>query len=237
MISVLVPAHNEQHWLPACLDSIEVAAARVDEPVETVVCLNRCTDATESIARERGAMIVREDAKNLSKIRNAAAGAARGDTLVTIDADSRISPGMLAEVRRRLATGRVIGGGVARVYPDRWSLGIICSGLLVAPFVFCHRVSCGMFWTRASDFWAIGGFNEELVSVEDVDFAVRLKRQGKAGGKRFGHIWREHLTTSCRKFDWFGDWFLFKNPTILWRAFKGNDQEIADRIWYKARRK
>jgi glycosyltransferase involved in cell wall biosynthesis len=180
MISVLVPAHNEENWLPACLDSIEVAAARVDEPVEIVVCLNRCTDATESIARQRGATIAREDAKNLSKIRNAAARAARGDTLVTLDADSRMSPGMLAEVRRRLDSGKVVGGGVARVYPDRWSLGIVCSGLLVAPFVFRHRVTCGMFWTRASDFRAIGGFNEELVSVEDVDFAVRLKRHGKA---------------------------------------------------------
>ena len=237
MISVLIPAHNEQQWLPACLDSIEAAAADVDEPVETIVCLNRCTDATESHARERGVTIVREDAKNLSKIRNSAARAARGDTLVTIDADSRMSPGMLAEVLRRLASGKVIGGGVARVYPDRWSLGIICSGLLVAPFVFRHGVSCGMFWARASDFWAIDGFNEELVSVEDVDFAVRLKRHGKARGKRFGHIWREHLTTSCRKFDWFGDWFLFKNPSILWRALKGNDEKVANRIWYEARPK
>jgi glycosyltransferase involved in cell wall biosynthesis len=205
--------------------------------VETVVCLNRCTDATESIARARGATVVHEDARNLSKIRNAAARAARGDTFVTIDADSRMSPGMLAEIRRRLDSGKVVGGGVARVYPERWSLGIVCTGLLVAPFVFRHRVTCGLFWTRAQDFRAIGGFNEGLVSVEDVDFAVRLKRHGKAQGQRFGHIWREHLTTSCRKFDWFGDWFLFRHPSILRRALKGDDKEVANRVWYEARRK
>ena len=237
MISVLVPAHDEENWLGGCLDSIAAAARAVDEPVEIVVCLNRCTDSTETIARERGAVLVREDAKNLSKIRNAAARAAGGDVLVTIDADSRMSPGMLAEVRRRMDGGKTIGGGVARVRPERWSLGIVCGALLVAPFVFRHGVTCGLFWTRAEDYWRIGGFDEALVSVEDVDFAVRLKREGKRQGKRYGHIWREELQTSCRKFDWFGDWFLVKNPSIIRRAFNGSDEKVANQVWYDAKRR
>jgi glycosyltransferase involved in cell wall biosynthesis len=48
------------------LDSIE----RADQPyageTEIIVALNRCTDRTADIAEKRGAIIVKEDAKNLS---------------------------------------------------------------------------------------------------------------------------------------------------------------------------
>jgi glycosyltransferase involved in cell wall biosynthesis len=50
-----------------------------------VVALNRCTDGTESICKSYNAVIVRENCKNLAKIRNAAARAATGDILVSID--------------------------------------------------------------------------------------------------------------------------------------------------------
>lgn len=237
VISVLVPAHNEERWIDGCLDSIDAAARNVEETVETVVCLNRCTDRTEAIARDRGAVIAREDARNLSKIRNAAARRASGDVLVTIDADSRMSPNMLMEVRRKLDTGEFIGGGVLKVKPERWSLGIVCCAALVAPFVFRHRITCGLFWVHSETFRKIGGFNEDLVSVEDVDFGIRLRREGKRHGKKYGHLWRSSLETSCRKFDWFGDWFLVRDPSLLWKAFSGIDQTVADRIWYQAERR
>jgi hypothetical protein len=35
----------------------------------TIVVINRCTDATEEIARRRGARIVRDDSRNLARIR------------------------------------------------------------------------------------------------------------------------------------------------------------------------
>ena len=93
-----------------------------------------------------------------------------------------------------------------------------------------YRVSGGLFWCYRKDFEMLRGFNETLVSAEDVDFARRLKSCGKSKGKRFKTITKAHIVTSCRKFDEFGDWFLFKNPRLVWKIFQGKDQKAADRL-------
>ena len=234
--SILIPARNEEYELPRCLASIRAAAEPFPGEVEIVVALNRCTDRTEAIAREHGATVVREDARNLARIRNAAARVATGEVIVTIDADSRMSANMLSEIDRLLRSGRYVGGGT-RIRTERVSAGIVATGLVLVVIVgLRHGVSAGLFWCLREDFEAIGGFNEALVSVEDVDFARRLKARGKAVGKRFATITRAWIVTSCRKFDIFGDWFLFRNPRMVFRMFRRQSQEDADRFWYELKR-
>src|SRR5262249_2873555 len=121
--SIIVPARDEERFIGRCLDAIRVAAKAYPGQVEVIVALNRCTDRTEEIARSLGARVIEVDGKNLSVIRNAAARVATGEILITIDADSFMSPNMLTEIERRLASGRFIGGGVA-IWPDRVSPGI-----------------------------------------------------------------------------------------------------------------
>jgi glycosyltransferase involved in cell wall biosynthesis len=229
--SVIIPAHNEEAFIGKCLQSVQSAANRFPEEVEIIVALNRCTDRTADIAASQHAVIVNEDSKNLAKIRNAAARAATGDMIVTIDADSRMSSNMFVEIARNLSAGKYIGGGVM-IRPERWSVGICMSLLTVLPFLLIHRVSAGLFWCNRSDFEAVGGFNEALVSAEDLDFAKRLKSYGRKKGKRFKTLTRARIVTSCRKFDTFGDWYLFKNPALVWKIIKGNNQQAADLFYY-----
>ncbi len=47
--TVIVPAHNEEQHLPACLSALRCAAEHHNAEVELVVVLNRCADATERI--------------------------------------------------------------------------------------------------------------------------------------------------------------------------------------------
>jgi glycosyltransferase involved in cell wall biosynthesis len=234
--SVLVPAHNEEAYLGACLAAIETAARPYQGQVETIVALNRCTDRTEEIARTHGAAVVREDARNLAKIRNAAARAARGEILATIDADSTMSTNMLSEVERALAGGRTIGGGVP-IIPDRLSLGIAATMLMLAPYALIrYRVTGGLFWCYRKDFEAIGGFDESKVCGEDLDFAVRLRAYGKAHGKPFKTLWRTSIHTSVRKFDALGDWHLVLRPGLIRTILRGKDQKAADAYYYDLER-
>jgi|WetSurMetagenome_2_1015567.scaffolds.fasta_scaffold60982_3 glycosyltransferase involved in cell wall biosynthesis len=108
-ISVIIPAHNEEEYIGRCLESVRAAARKLPTPVEAVVVLNRCTDRTEAISLEYGATIVHEDARNLSRIRNAGIRASTGSVTITIDADSWMSANMLAEVSRRLVS-RILTG-------------------------------------------------------------------------------------------------------------------------------
>ncbi len=111
-ISVITPAHDEGKLIGKCLRSVQSAVGQITGNVEHIVVVNRCTDETESIALAGGGRIVDEHAKNLSRIRNAGAALAEGDSLVTIEADSWMSDNMLSEVVRPLDTGRFVGGGV-----------------------------------------------------------------------------------------------------------------------------
>ncbi|NDC36861.1 MAG: glycosyltransferase, partial [Proteobacteria bacterium] len=184
-LSIIIPARNEELLLPRALAAIRAAAQFYqDLSYEVIVVLNRCTDRTEEIAREHGCRIVKEDSKNLSIIRNAGAQAALGELVITVDADSVMSRNMFQEVDRALSNPDIVGGGVM-IWPERWSLGIVCTGLALLPIALRHRISCGLFFCRKADFFAIGGFNPELVSVEDIDFAKRLKAHGRRSRRRF----------------------------------------------------
>ncbi len=229
--SVIVPARNEERFITPCLESIRNSGKAYPEQVEIIVVLNRCTDRTEEIALSFGARIVREDARNLARIRNAGTRAARGEILVTIDADSRMSAGTLPAIDRALSSGRTAGGGVA-MFPERYSLGILVSVLWLVPYLLIHRVSGGLFWCYRADFEALKGFDEQLVSAEDLDFAKRLKAYGKKNKRPFSTLRGGHIITSCRKFDQFGDWYLARNPRLIFDILSGRSKRAADLFYY-----
>jgi glycosyltransferase involved in cell wall biosynthesis len=238
--SVLVPARDEEDWIGGCFDSIAAAAATGAFDVETIVVLNRCTDGTERIARERGAVVVQEDRRCLSCVRNAGAAVAKGDVLVTMDADSRMAENTFVEIKVALESGKYIGGGVP-IVPKRKSVGVVLTGLVLMLLIMPGGISAGLFWCFADTFRAIGGFDESKVIAEDLDFARRLKEYGRACGLRFRTLWRAPIVTSCRKFDRFGDWcflrFMVSRPRDFARALRGTDPQLADEFFYDFERR
>ena len=233
--SIIIPARDEQDYIGACLASVRRAAEPFPGEVQVIVVINRCTDSTENIAREFGAEIVYNDSKNLSKIRNTGAKAANGEVVLTLDADSRMSPNMLVEIERALKTGEYCGGGVM-LRLERLSLGIIATALMFLPLIIWHRTSAGCIWCFRSDFNAIGGFDENRLSFEDIDFVVRLKRHARNQGKHLKFLFRAYIETSCRKFDRLGDWYLVKRPLLLLSLLKGTNPKAADLLWYETKR-
>ncbi|MBN8549435.1 MAG: glycosyltransferase [Deltaproteobacteria bacterium] len=233
--SIVIPARNEEASITACLGAIEAAGKEHPCSLEIIVVLNRCTDRTEEIARAAGCRIVVENAKNLAVIRNAGVRQAHGEVIITVDADSRVSKNMLKAIDASLALPSVVGGGVL-IVPERWSLGIAITGLYLLPIALRYGISAGLFFCRRTDFDAIGGFDERLVSVEDIDFARRLKAHGRKEGRRFVTLLRASITTSCRKFDRLGDWYFVFRPHLVWTLLKGRNQSEADKIWYEFER-
>ena len=237
-ISVVIPAHNEEKYLGRCLESIDAQSKTAELQVETIVVLNRCTDKTEAVAKRHGAIVVFNDSKNISAIKNTGVAAASSEWVVTIDADSWMSPGVLAEIASRSAAANALGGGI-RVKPERYSLGIATGfGMMLIPAWFLG-LSFGLYWFRKTDFDAIGGFSEDRHIAEDVDFLRKLKKHGWKTARRHQIITNESVTTSCRKFDQFGDWHfvrIFSNPLKVRRAIKGTDREYLDKNWYDVER-
>ena len=98
-ISVIVCAHNEAHYLPACLHSI-LAQSRV--PDELLVINNASTDETPLVAsRIPGVRVVDEPRKGLVVARETGRRRASGDILVYLDADCRAPLLWIERIERR----------------------------------------------------------------------------------------------------------------------------------------
>lgn len=235
LFSVVIPAHNEQDYLPACLRSIEAAAARVDGRVETIVVANRCTDATIAVAERAGCRVVVDDSHSVAAVRNAGAAAASGLIIVTIDADSTMHRDTFRHVRRRLISGRHVGGAV-RVLPERSSPGIAVTMTMLNVALKFARTGGGLYWCWRRDFEAIGGFDARLQLGEDLDFARRLRRHGRATDRTFVVLEGIPIVTSCRKYDRFGDWYalgLALHPGETLASIRGSSRTFADRYLYE----
>jgi glycosyltransferase involved in cell wall biosynthesis len=102
MLGVVVPAHDEEADIGACLESLLIASRSprlLGEPVVIVVALDACRDATERIAHRWGAMTVAVEARNVGIARACGARralAAGARWLAFTDADSVVAPEWLA---------------------------------------------------------------------------------------------------------------------------------------------
>ncbi|RRS06122.1 glycosyltransferase family 2 protein [Aquabacterium soli] len=102
MIGVVIPAHNEEACLDACLHAVRAAAlhpALRSEPVRIVAVLDDCSDGTEAVARAHPVQVLHVQARKVGAAR--AAGAqhlleAGARWLAFTDADTVVSPGWLA---------------------------------------------------------------------------------------------------------------------------------------------
>jgi len=228
--SIIIPAHNEEKYIGKCLGSIKKASQFCQNQVEIIVILNRCHDRTEEIVKKINVKIFKNDRQNLAALRNFGAKQATGDIIITIDADSWMSQNALLDIANRLNTGKYIGGD-AQIKFEKINLSVILTIILYSIILFrdfyLKRLTVGLFWCFKKDFDKIGGFNENLISAEDLDFARRLKRYGKKQGKRYGRV--DYITTSNRKF---GDWYYIRNIKTLLKVKNGKDEEAAQKIYY-----
>ncbi|VXB15575.1 Glycosyl transferase [Luteimonas sp. 9C] len=102
MIGVVIPAHNEEAGIAACLASVQAAArhaALAGEAVEIVVALDRCSDRTAEIVAGCGVRGVALHDGNVGRARAAGAACAIGlgaRWVACTDADSRVPQDWLA---------------------------------------------------------------------------------------------------------------------------------------------
>jgi glycosyltransferase involved in cell wall biosynthesis len=57
MLSFIIPAHNEERWIAACIGSIRAAMENIAEPYEVIVVDDASTDATHEIAEQCGSIV------------------------------------------------------------------------------------------------------------------------------------------------------------------------------------
>ena len=233
--SVIVPAFNEEAYLPRSLGAIRRAEAALGEPVELIVGDNMSTDGTARVAEEFGARVVPVEKRCISAVRNGAATAATGKYLIFCDADNQVMDDLFVEIAKVLDSGDYVGGGVLNAPYERRSLGLNLTQFVITANLRLCRVSMFLFYMPAEIFREVGGFDETRLANEDMDFALRLKRLGKSRGLKFSNLKRSGVVLSARKFDEYGDWAVVRHPILFAKAFL-NNPEVTYEIWYRPRR-
>jgi len=98
-LTAAIVALNEERNLPGLLGSL----ACVDE---IVLVDGGSRDATVRIARDGGCRVATVPFDTFARQRNRAIELARGDWVLSIDADERVTPALATEIRERIARGR-----------------------------------------------------------------------------------------------------------------------------------
>lgn len=239
--SLVIPAYNEERFLPRLLDSVEAAARRYAHgpaALEVVVADNASTDRTAEIARARGCRVVPVAKRCIAAARNAGGFAARGNVVGFVDADMRIHPDTLDAIEAALA-GKAVVGGATGVTMERWSAGLAVTFALMLPVVWLTRFDTGVVFCRRADFLATGGYDESLRLAEDVGFLIALRRVGRRQSQRLTRLRGVKSIASTRKFDEHGDWhYLTTLPRLALGYLFGRPQAVGEieRYWYEPNR-
>jgi rSAM/selenodomain-associated transferase 2 len=175
MISVIIPAFNEQEELPETLRRVALNAVEH----EIILADGGSTDSTCLIGEEAGAVIARCDRKQRASQMNVGAAKAQGNALLFLHADTWLNRDSLAQIEKALVISGCVGGGFTR----RFRSDSLFLRLTSATADFRCR-TLGWFlgdqaiFVRRDTFSKIGGFADRS-QFEDLDFCRRMKNEGK----------------------------------------------------------
>jgi len=217
-VSIIIPVRNRPEEITACLLSL----SRLDYPadkIEVLVVDDASDDETpDEVSRSSVHLIALKEQRQASYCRNLAAQRAKGDILAFLDSDCVAGPLWLKELTPAFndpSTGAV--GGLVDSYFNKKGLDRyeqVKSSLNLGSWPKSSREDNHFFYlpgcnllVRKGPFFEVGGFRDDMVVGEDVDFCWRLQDQGhhieyRPVGRIF-HRHRNKMGHFCtRRFDY-----------------------------------
>ena len=191
LVSIIIPCYNQAHFLS---ESIESALAQTYPRVEVVVVDDGSADnPAEVIARYPAVQCVRQNNRGLAGARNAGFRATKGEYVLFLDADDRLTPSAVAAHLSCLATHPDAGfvvGDIDNIALDGSFLGSprwpILEGNEYEEILKVNHVAntiAVMF--RRSVIEQVGGFKPSCSPAEDVELLLHAARLFLSAHHRF----------------------------------------------------
>jgi glycosyltransferase involved in cell wall biosynthesis len=184
-ISLVIPAYNEEAYLPACLDAAMDSVG--DKAAEIIVVDNNSTDGTkEVIQRYLSVTYVFEPRKGITRARQRGFLASTGDILAYVDADTLPPLGWIEQIWEEFGANENLAclSGPYTFYDLSGFRNAISRAWFVAarPFygIVGYIIVGGNFAIRRDVLDKMGGFDSSIEFYgEDVDIARRAGKHGK----------------------------------------------------------
>lgn len=190
LISIIIPALNEEHALPATLHALQQLGGSA---AEVLVVDGGSTDRTVQIAESLGASVLL-GIWGRGPQQHAGALATRGDVLWFLHADTLPQPGALASIAAALQDPAVIGGHFRLHFSGNSFAAKFVGGYQPVLRKLGLIYGDSAVFARRSAYLASGGF-AAVPLFDDLDFTRRLRRQG-----RFVTL-PDRVVTSSRRFE------------------------------------
>jgi glycosyltransferase involved in cell wall biosynthesis/SAM-dependent methyltransferase len=206
LVSIIILAHNQEHSVRRCIESIVLKTAY---PAYEIILVDCGSDDPAALAyftdlskNEKIRLLQDSGPLNFSRLHNTAAKEARGEVLILLNNDTEVlSPDWLAEMVSLALLAKIGAVGAKLLYPD----GTVQHGGILMGVAECSAhahngipkeaggylgraqllqmytaVSAACLAVRRSVFEEVDGLDEEGLKVgyNDVDLCLKLRKQG-----------------------------------------------------------
>lgn len=185
MISVVVPAFNEQRYIGQCLESL--LNQNYHDNYEIIIVDNGSTDDTAAIADSYGVKVISEIRPGVTWARQRGFEVAKGEIIASTDADSIVPINWLTQIDQlfKYNTDAVavaghyllFDGPMITRFAIKVSLKVIPLMLKLTPGLWNFPGS--NFAVKKEAFYDIGGFNPYSRLYEDVYLCQQLRKKGR----------------------------------------------------------
>lgn len=206
MISVVIPAFNEEKSIGACLKSLTRQTTKQD--FEVIVVNNASTDRTaevvENFAGRLTIRLISEKKKGRGQARATGCASAHGEILLSTDADTQVPANWIEVMTSPFSDPQVVATVSLAHITDAGTLNNWLYRVADVLYMWGYRFFTGYhsgvgfsMAMRKTAYTECGGFDAELKAQEDLDLGARLRKQGKiillsqmsvhVSGRRFAH--------------------------------------------------
>lgn len=196
ILSIIIPTYNEEEYLPVLLESIKQQDFR---DYEIIVADANSKDNTVKIAEEYGCIVVEGGMPAVG--RNNGAKVAKGEYLLFLDSDLKLTEDYLAKVIYEFKMER-LGIAITQMKPlskkteDKLLHDLANLFMISVEKIKPHGAGCYGIIAKRELHERCGGFNEELTFGEDTEYIERLAKK-----ERFKVLRNAKIGVSTRRLE------------------------------------
>lgn len=196
ILSIIIPTYNEEEYLPVLLESIK---QQDFSDYEIIVADADSKDNTVKIAEEYGCIVVEGGMPAVG--RNNGAKVAKGDYLLFLDSDLKLTEDYLAKVIYEFKMER-LGIAITQMKPlskkteDKLLHDLANLFMISVEKIKPHGAGCYGIIAKRELHERCGGFNEELTFGEDTEYIERLAKK-----ERFKVLRNAKIGVSTRRLE------------------------------------
>ncbi len=179
-VSVIIPTYSEERYIGKTLRSVKKQNYK---NLEIIVVDSDSSDKTVKIAKKYADKVIVTKKRGIALGRNLGASAASGDIFLFLDADTVLEKNFINRIVEKFNTPDVVGVcGYIRTYGSLVNRITykLCSEIAWLSTILKIPLFYGMCMAwRNNIFKDVGGFDEHLITGEDIDITRKMARHGK----------------------------------------------------------